>query len=451
MYNTRVPVNDTIVSYTNLIKPYGNQNALLAATANVAAKVISDPAKRASTLADFKTGLDKWQQVQIHPQILHSPTHRMAALLQSHIVRQATGAQKVESFLLKIADFILEGFEVRFSNADWVDWAASFFTWIAAIVPATQPPPDPAAAPIDDNLSMGILGDFGTGLYGAPISCKSIDNSNDSYSLMLHLGDVYYSATPDEVQDRFFKFWPSKAALNRTMNGNHEMYTGGHTYFDTMLPKFGQKASYFALQNANWCLAVLDTAYHEDLGGQEGQLDDAQMTWLANIVEAAGKRKLVLFSHHQPFTQLDSNLGGNLLSQMVKFNLADKIFAWYWGHEHRCLLYDPHPTYGFHGRCVGHGGFPQERPVLGNAPGHPEFGSQWRQLQRKEGQNDAGQTVPIPGAWIYDNNNLYLPSGLQTQFAPHGFMRLEFQDDQIVEYVRTPLNANVWLQSLIAT
>jgi hypothetical protein len=237
-----VPINDTIVSYTNLVKPYGSQNALLGATQNVAAKVIADPAKLASTMADLNTGLNQWQKAQKDPRILHGPTHRMVALLQSHVVRQATAAQKVESFLIKIADFVLEGLEVKFSSEDWVEWAASFFTWIADIVPATQPKPEPVADAIDDNFSMGILGDFGTGLYGAPVSCKSIDNSNDSYGLMLHLGDVYYSATPDEVQDRFFQFWPSKARMNRTMNGNHEMYTGGHTYFETMLPKFSQNA-----------------------------------------------------------------------------------------------------------------------------------------------------------------------------------------------------------------
>jgi hypothetical protein len=443
-----VPINDTIISYTNLVKPYGSQGAFLSATQDVAAKVIPDRAKLATTMADLKVGLDQWQQKQIDPRILHGPTHRMAAQLQSHIVRQATAAQKIDSFLIKIKDFILEGLEVKFSSADWAEWAASFFTWIADIVPAAQPKPAPTADAIDDNFSMAILGDFGTGLYGAPVSCKSIDSGHDSYNLMLHLGDVYYSATPEEVRYRFFQFWPSKAQMNRTMNGNHEMYTGGHTYFETMLPKFGQKASYFAFQNTNWLLAMLDTAYFQDFGGQEGVLDDVQMTWLSNIVAAAGDRKIVLFSHHQPFTQLDANLGGNLLTQMEKYGLADNIFAWYWGHEHRCLLYDPHPKYRFHGRCLGHGGFPEARPELGNAPTSPDFGSQWRQLPPKNGPNAAGETVPIPGAWIYDNNNIYLPPGLQKQFAPNGFMRLEFDGDRLVEYVKAPDNANVWVRWL---
>jgi len=31
-----------------------------------------------------------------------------------------------------------------------------------------------------------------------------------------------------------------------------------------------------------------------------------QVAWLKSIVDAAGARKLLLFSHHQPFSQLDA-------------------------------------------------------------------------------------------------------------------------------------------------
>jgi hypothetical protein len=155
-----VPINDTIISYTNLVKPYGSQGAFLSATQDVAAKVIPDPDKLAATKADLKVGLDQWQRKQIDPRILHGPTHRMAAQLQSHIVRQATAAQKIDSFLIKIKNFILEGLEVKFSSADWAEWAASFFTWIADIVPATQPKPASTADAIDDNFSMGILASY---------------------------------------------------------------------------------------------------------------------------------------------------------------------------------------------------------------------------------------------------------------------------------------------------
>jgi hypothetical protein len=445
-----VPVNDSIISYTEVIRPFGSQQALLAKTQEAASKVIGDPAKVNAAMADLETGLDDWQEAEIYPQILHTPRHSNVSLLQSHIVRKASLGNRIESFLIKTGDKILEGLEVKFSADDWPEWAASFFTWVTAIVPAEPPPPDPIAAPVDNNFSIGILGDYGTGLYGAPVCRDSIRKSPDNYSLMLHLGDVYYSATEEEVEQRFFNFWPEdKAPINRTMNGNHEMYTGGHTYFETMLPRFKQNAGYFAMQNDNWVLIALDTAYHQSFGGQEGRLDDPQMEWLSRIIQAAENRKVVLFSHHQPFTQLDTNKGGNLLTQLETYKLADKIFAWYWGHEHLCLMYDPHPTYGFHGRCVGHAAFPQKRPDLGNAPNSPEFGSQWRQLNPKTAPNDAGDLAPIPGAWIYDKNNLYIP-GFETEFAPNGFMRLELNGDKLVEYVRTPEDANVWIKELTA-
>jgi hypothetical protein len=89
---------------------------------------------------------------------------------------------------------------------------------------------------------------------------------------------------------------------------------------------------------------------------------------------------------------------------------------------------------------VGHAGFPETRPDLGNAPTSPDFGSQWRQLAPRNGN--------IPGAWIYDTNNLYVP-GFETDFAPNGFVRLEFNDGQLVEFVRAPDNANVWLKELV--
>ena len=145
-------INNTIVSYTNLVKPFGGQDALLAKTQAVADKVITDPAKRTATMANFKSGLDEWKKSQIQPRILHTPRHPMGSLLQTHLVTRATAAQKIESFFMKLEDAVLECFEVQFSSQDWPDWAASFFTWVADIVPAKQPPPEPAAAPITTEL-----------------------------------------------------------------------------------------------------------------------------------------------------------------------------------------------------------------------------------------------------------------------------------------------------------
>jgi hypothetical protein len=47
----------------------------------------------------------------------------------------------------------------------------------------------------------------------------------------------------------------------------------------------------------------------------------------------------------------------------------------------------------------------------------------------KDRQNDAGEAVPVPAAWVYDTHNLYI-RGFETQFAPDGYIRLEFNGDQ---------------------
>ena len=70
----------------------------------------------------------------------------------------------------------------------------------------------------------------------------------------------------------------------------------------------------------------------------------------------------------------------------------------------------------------------------------PDFGSQWRRLPEKKETN-------VPAAWIYDTNNLYIPD-FATKFAPNGFLRLEFDGPRLVEFVRAPDNANVWLKEL---
>jgi hypothetical protein len=435
------PLNKIIVSYSNVIQPFGTQDKLLAKTQEIAAKVIGDPAKTSAAMADLAGGMNLWHAAELHKHVLHTPRHAKASLLQTHIAAMAAQEGKLDAFQHKIADFILEGLEVRFSTADWPEWAASLFTWIAGIVPADPPPPDANAAPIGASFSIGVLGDYGTGLYGAPICQNSILTSGDRYDMLLHLGDVYYSATPREVESRFFSFWPQAAApLHRTLNGNHEMYTGGHSYMNLMLPRFNQSANYFALQNDNWVLIGIDTALKGAFGGQEGAIEEPQVSWIKSIVGAAGNRKVVLFSHHQPFSSVENTNGGNLLAQLDSIGVANKIFAWYWGHEHRCLLYDPHPKFGFRGRCMGHAAFPEARPDFTNLSSSPDFGSQWRRLPAKKETN-------VPAAWIYDTNNLYIPD-FATKFAPNGFLRLEFDGPRLVEFVRAADNANVWLKEL---
>jgi hypothetical protein len=433
-------IGKTLVSYRNITKPFPDTQKQLAQARVAAGKVIADPAKADARVAQLATGFNGLREAQGQfPRVMHTPRDASAALLQTHLARKANQENKLESFILKGIETVLEAFDVQFSSSDWLGWMASFFTWIEDIVPAKFPAAPAAPAAVANDFSMAVIGDWGTGLYGAPYCAQSIQADPDGYNLLLHLGDVYYSGLDDEIKERFLPFWPKvPGAMSRTLNGNHEMYTGGHGYFELLLPELQQTSSYFAFQNDHWVLVCLDTAYTQPFGGQEGDLNQQQVDWLRKIAAAAENRKIVLFSHHQPFSLLDANQGPKLVTWLKEFLDARQIFAWYWGHEHRCVLYDEHPAYGLHGRCVGHGGFPELRPDLGNAPISQELGSSWRKL---------GKKGDVPGGLVLDSNNLWI-AGFETQFAPHGFMRLHFHDEHLTEYVRAPDGANLYFKDL---
>ncbi len=130
---------------------------------------------------------------------------------------------------------------------------------------------------------------------------SSLDADSTGFDINLHLGDVYYSGTKQEEANEFLHFWPKKASrFNLALNSNHEMYTGGDGLFNVTLPAFKQKSTCFWLRNKNFELVGLDTGYAEhDLA-----MDQAK--WVQGIVDQADDRRVILFSHHQPFSQLDA-------------------------------------------------------------------------------------------------------------------------------------------------
>ena len=284
-------------------------------------------------------------------------------------------------------------------------------------------PPDTAVEPLAERGRVAVIGDWGTNLYGAPVSAASIARTG-GYEMLLHLGDIYYSGTERDTRDRFLSVWPRAAArLSRALNGNHEMYSGGYAYFDQILPAFGQPASYFAAGNADWLLVGLDTA-HTDHG-----LDAEQVAWLEAVTEAAGPRRIVLFSHHQPFSRLDAQ-GPLLQTALAGLFERRAITAWYWGHEHNCILYDRHPRWGFLGRCIGHGGIPAPRKdAVRDAPVERALGGiAWHRLEA---------SADAPSCLVLDGPNPLVP-GEAERFGPHGYLTLAFDGPTLTERVHLP-------------
>jgi hypothetical protein len=225
---------------------------------------------------------------------------------------------------------------------------------------------------------IAALADWGTNLYGAPVSAASIRRTG-GYEMLLHLGDIYYSGTEKETKKRFIDAWPKDAGkVSRALNGNHEMYSGGFAYYDQILPHFQQPSSYFAVQNGHWVLIGLDTA-NTDHG-----LDAQQATWLKRVVQNAGSRKVILFSHHQPFSRLDKQ-GPGLQNALADLFQNKSITGWYWGHEHDCIIYEKHQNFGLLGRCIGHGGIPSPRKSkVTDAPIEKKSG--WRHVETARGE-----------------------------------------------------------------
>ena len=227
-------------------------------------------------------------------------------------------------------------------------------------------PPEPLQ--VGDRARIVVVGDWGTGIPRAQNVAAQMRKEIESAPAenrdvhVVHLGDVYYSGWGYEYNKRFLPFWPVKTEeagkiTSWSLNGNHDMYSGGHAYYNTLLadPRFEKQnqCSYFSFYNKNWRILGLDTSWDDNA------LKDPQSDWVRSMVDS-DERKLMLFSHHQLFSAYES--AGTAIADKLQYALDKyRVRAWYWGHEHRCMLFDPYGKVGF-ARCVGHGGVPVYMP-----------------------------------------------------------------------------------------
>jgi len=242
--------------------------------------------------------------------------------------------------------------------------------------------------------AVAMFGDWATGEAPALSIKAAIERQSPDYTI--HLGDTYYAGFEDEIRHNLVACWPGnvKAGASFALNGNHEMYSGGNAYFD-LLPIFGQSASYFNLGNKYWRLVALDTSYPERGGDTPasswGELVDLEIGWLAAQVKYAQSfnppARIILLTHHQLFSAFDGDdLGKYLRDQLKPFLDSGAIYAWFWGHEHRGIVYKPNPTYNLKARCIGHAGFPQAPSSRQGAAHIGQFPIDWLE-ERSEPEN----------------------------------------------------------------
>jgi hypothetical protein len=231
---------------------------------------------------------------------------------------------------------------------------------------------NPQPALLEDlrpDVRLIIVGDWATGIDRA-LSVRDRIGEELERGLrdgleqhVVHLGDVYYSGWKHEYESRFLGPWPVPANERDrigswTLNGNHDMYSGGHGYFETCLEdeRFERqsRSSWFRIDTPNWRIIGLDSAWID------GDLQEPQPEQVAQWIAEAGGRRIMLLSHHQLFSAYSHDTKG--LGEKLAPVLQDGgVDAWFWGHEHRCVLYEPSRGVKY-ARCVGHGGVPEYMP-----------------------------------------------------------------------------------------
>lgn len=287
-------------------------------------------------------------------------------------------------------DFILREFDVfrKFGPCDagWVESVIAKGLSLLRRRPRFVDGRAPDVA-IADDARLVVAGDWGTGLTWAQAVARQMarhvakarDEGREVH--VLHLGDVYYSGWREEYRSRFLPYWPVRSAEEGVgswaLNGNHDMYSGGHGYFGYLLrdPRFAghNGSSYFCLQSEHWQLLGLDSAYDDnDLAGDQGE-------WVAGKQEAS-ERRTMLLTHHNPYTAFAKRDRPEMLDRLERAFAVRDVDAWLWGHEHLGCSYEPRafPNIRF-ASCIGHGGV----PVLLDPNGKLPAGVKWRATERQ--------------------------------------------------------------------
>jgi hypothetical protein len=308
------------------------------------------------------------------------------ALLQARARGDTAGAASIED-------------DLRFNVCDpaWIKVIESYMAFFgpdgkrASIPYRRAATVGPVTLPLKAGATVALIADWGTGTQVAVDLLKQAALQNPD--VVIHLGDIYYSGTPQECDANFRNIVDTVLERSTrdvpvyTLAGNHDMYSGGAGYYgliDTLNdPARRQPASFFCLRNDDWQFIAMDTGLHDyiPIVGNDMLtfLEKDEEDWITErIAEFSGKT--ILLSHHQLFSAL-SEIGplqaGNkliahnpkLLPSFQRFAQAAKqpIAAWFWGHEHNLSVYQPYLGLN-RGRCIGHGAVPVLVDGPENAP-----------------------------------------------------------------------------------
>ncbi|MCK5355702.1 MAG: metallophosphoesterase [Methyloprofundus sp.] len=249
-------------------------------------------------------------------------------------------------------------------------WDEAILAWLEHVECQAPFDSNPANIKIPNNVKINIAGDWGTGYWrkSPPSPAENVANAMlaNNADISIHLGDVYYAGSRDQEINNLLNIWPAGKLGAFTLNSNHEMYDGAFAYFDALKQKFNQQkqCSYFSLENDDWLVVGLDSAYYADKWElyMDGKIAEQQQDWLKGL---PAKKGIILLSHHNAYDlkgEQQQALYNEVMQQLIGENKQlryEQVF-WYWGHLHNVATYKPmsfcdKPVYT---RCVGHGAIP---------------------------------------------------------------------------------------------
>ncbi len=223
------------------------------------------------------------------------------------------------------------------------------------------------------------------------------------FDMVVHLGDTYHGGSENEMLRHLLA---PMAELARKLGvaayslaGNHDLYDGPEGYLG-VLSVLGQPGRYFAIETPGWRIACLYSATGDtSLRCLDGKIDDSQLEWLRKKQDDGCR--LIILSHHLPRSAWD-RAPTELATQLGKI---PGLFAWYWGHEHRCASFSS--AGDFLGACVGNGAYLED----------------WSEPHRRRRQ----QLL-----W-YPKNERCDCFGERKRLWPHGFLELALDQNHAEE------------------
>jgi Calcineurin-like phosphoesterase len=255
----------------------------------------------------------------------------------------------------------------RFEPCD-PGWVASGIAWgLRAIRGKHRFVPDPAPTfELKRRARLFVFGDWATALPRAVRLAEeikrrakaSVRDGIDTH--VVHLGDTYYAGKDDEITRRLLDPWPADKGdagkiRSWTLPGNHELYSGGKAYYEVALAdrrfEAQRGSSMFHLANEHFQVLGLDTSW------EDHDLKSPQTAWIERSFADADGRKTILLSHHQLFTAHGS-VPPDMAEKLDDVLRSRPALAWFWGHEHRCILFKADPRIRY-ARCIGNSGVPE--------------------------------------------------------------------------------------------